>query len=284
MPSSLYAVFSRPPEGLSFEDYSRWYEAHVAENIRTPGFRSAQRYAVQPVNAGTGADPSRSSVDPAALGVMYSYLAIYELDSDLGDVRADLARRVAQGEIVLPEWFKDISFGSWNCVPVGEPVEAPPSAMSSTVSERELEQGALEERLQRLEDSAEIRELQMAYGRYLDAKDWLRYAELFAEDGEIVAGLGTTKGPQAIRELFENALRDVDSGFHVFTNLTIVVDGDEATARSLWFYLCPDETGWPTVLQCGHYDDHLVRRDGTWKFKRREAARDMGFPPYAKRT
>jgi ketosteroid isomerase-like protein len=149
------------------------------------------------------------------------------------------------------------------------------------MSEAMIPRSAHEERLQRLENAEAIRALQMAYGRYLDAKDWVRYSELFTEGGEIVAGLGTTKGPAAIRQLFENTLNDVASGFHVFANLTIQVEGDQATARSLWLYLCPDETGWPTVLQCGHYNDHLVRENGLWRFQRREAARDMGFPPYA---
>jgi hypothetical protein len=95
----------------------------VVENIRTPGFKSAQRYAVDPVVAGTGAAPSRSSVDPAALGVRYSYLALYEFEGDLSDVRADLARRVERKDIILPEWFKEISFGSWSCVPIGERIK-----------------------------------------------------------------------------------------------------------------------------------------------------------------
>jgi hypothetical protein len=136
------------------------------------------------------------------------------------------------------------------------------------------------ERLERLEHLEAIRTLHTAYGRYLDAKDWARFSGLFAQSGEIVARLGTTTGPDAIAELFERTLRDVDPGFHVFANLSIELDGNQARAQSLWFYLCPDENGWPKILQCGRYRDLLVHEDDGWRFQRREAIRDVGFPPY----
>jgi hypothetical protein len=43
-------------------------------------------------------------------------------------------------------------------------------------------------RLRRLEDLEEIRQLFTDYGRHLDAGDVQAYAELFADDGEVLLG------------------------------------------------------------------------------------------------
>jgi hypothetical protein len=109
MPQNLYLVFSKPPEGISAEEYDRWYDHHVRENIVSPGFTSAKRFAVDPV--------------PDA-PVPFSHLALYEYEGEDQSVwRADLTRRVETGEIVLPEWFGQIHFGSWDCKPIGQRVE-----------------------------------------------------------------------------------------------------------------------------------------------------------------
>ena len=67
---------------------------------------------------------------------------------------------------------------------------------------------AAEIRLQRLEDREAIRELLMDYGRFLDQRDFASFSQLFAEkDGEWNGGMGTAKGPQAIRRLMEETCR-----------------------------------------------------------------------------
>src|SRR5690348_2288415 len=57
----------------------------------------------------------------------------------------------------------------------------------------------VEARLRELEDREEIRDLLATYARHLDAGDHAAYADLFAEQGELVARLGSAKGPTAIR-------------------------------------------------------------------------------------
>ena len=125
------------------------------------------------------------------------------------------------------------------------------------------------ERISRVEDVEAIRELQCAYAAALDAKDWPAFADTFAADGEIVAGLGTTRGREAIQSMFEDALRGTAPGHHVLSNKTITVDGDTATGRSYWFYVCPDEAGWPQILQFGHYVDTFTRSSDRWRIQRR---------------
>jgi hypothetical protein len=120
---NLYVVFSKPPAGLSWEDYDRWYFDHGRENIESPGFKSVQRYRVDPVVVGSGVGPSRAAVDPAMLPVPYNHMAIFEVEGDIADVRADLSRRVAGGDIVLPEWFNDVPFATWSAKPIDERAE-----------------------------------------------------------------------------------------------------------------------------------------------------------------
>ena len=57
---------------------------------------------------------------------------------------------------------------------------------------------SLTERLRRLEDAAQIRQLNLEYRRHLDARDLDAYGRLFAEDGEWLGGTGYGQGPAGI--------------------------------------------------------------------------------------
>jgi hypothetical protein len=109
MAKKLYLVFSRRPERVSEEEYLRWYEDHARENIESPGFVSTQRYAVT---------PARDNATEL------THLALYEYEGDSADWREDLNRRIEAGEIVLPEWFGEITFESWDCTALTERIEA----------------------------------------------------------------------------------------------------------------------------------------------------------------
>ena len=52
MAHNLYLVFSKPPTGVSSEEFHRWYADHAQENIESPRFVSAQRYTVRRLIAG----------------------------------------------------------------------------------------------------------------------------------------------------------------------------------------------------------------------------------------
>jgi hypothetical protein len=110
MNSNLYLVFSQPPEGLTPAEYDRWYHDHIRENIATPGFVAGQRFSVRPVV------PSRANP------VGYSHLALYEYDGDITSLRTALDERREAGDIVLPDWFPQITFGTWDCIAIDERV------------------------------------------------------------------------------------------------------------------------------------------------------------------
>src|SRR2546421_11630650 len=62
------------------------------------------------------------------------------------------------------------------------------------------------ERLRRLEDAEQIRQLNLEYRRHLDARDLDAYGRLFAADGEWLGGTGYGQGPAGITAMLKERL------------------------------------------------------------------------------
>ena len=138
-------------------------------------------------------------------------------------------------------------------------------------------------RLQRIEDILEIQRLLVDYGLHLDARDLRSYSRLFCEDGEWTGATGTAVGPSAIETMLEanlpgNPPAPGETTWHLMANPIVDLDGDRASARTMWVLLRRDAGDRPGIAVTGHYDDVLAREDGRWKFKRREAFVDVGRP------
>lgn len=119
MANKAYAVLSKPPEGISWDEYNQWYHHHARENAETPYFRNVQRYRVRPVVVGAGVGSKNSSIETGT--TMYEHLAVFQFDGgSIEDVRAHLNGRVESGEIALPEWFMRVPFSTWSCEPLEE--------------------------------------------------------------------------------------------------------------------------------------------------------------------
>lgn len=133
------------------------------------------------------------------------------------------------------------------------------------------------------EDRAEIDEL---FARYLFALDWQdpeMYGSVFAPDGVLVWAGGTVNGRDAIIQELRNA-RAADQRAHeaqpelrpfrrrhFISNFALKIDGDRATARSLWFEFNndgPDRK--PYVGAYGHLEDELKKVDGKWLIARHQ--------------
>ena len=78
----------------------------------------------------------------------------------------------------------------------------------------------LEACLRRLEDLQAIHQLFIDYGEHLDAGDFDAYAELFAEDGEVLLGpIGRAKGRAEIKALMTSTLADkVGATYHIISS------------------------------------------------------------------
>jgi SnoaL-like domain len=136
---------------------------------------------------------------------------------------------------------------------------------------------ALETRLRRLEDLAEIHQLFIDYGMYLDAGDFDGYASLFASDGEVKLGpMGRATGPIEIRALMERVLEGViGNSYHVISSPVVKLDGDAATSTVMWTVVNRESDGQPRLSMIGKHSDELVRENGTWKFKSRRGLIDI---------
>jgi hypothetical protein len=119
---SLHIVLSEPPDGVSDEEFNRWYDAHLDEILAVKGFVAARRYRLDPV---VGDD-----------GIRHRFLTVYEIEGDPADAIAELERvgfgnkesyaalkDEDPGQLALPEWWDRARFASWNCIPLGERVE-----------------------------------------------------------------------------------------------------------------------------------------------------------------
>jgi ketosteroid isomerase-like protein len=145
---------------------------------------------------------------------------------------------------------------------------------------------SLAARVARLEDLESIRRLLLDYRRHLDGKDFRAYADLFAADGEFIAGPEGSiraRGPEAIFALVDGMRGTLltDAGgddVHVAVNEVIELDGDRARVTSTWVYLIRGDGDVPEVSKVGHYDDVVTREGGRWKFLRREAPMDIPAP------
>jgi uncharacterized protein (TIGR02246 family) len=135
----------------------------------------------------------------------------------------------------------------------------------------------LRARVRVLEDREEIRNLLQEYRRTLDARDMRAFSALFASEGTWTGKSGTATGPAAIHDMLVARLPDNPPApgatlWHLISDPTIVVDGDRATASSLWMHVRRDEDDRPLLPTLGGYDDELIREDGRWRFLRRSVS------------
>lgn len=95
---NLHLVFSTPPPEIRDEMYNAWYDFHVYEILRTPGYDAVRRYEITP-RAGTR--------EPATK----RFVSVYAIGDDLDRAAEDLAAE--RDNMDLPRWFGGIRFASW---------------------------------------------------------------------------------------------------------------------------------------------------------------------------
>lgn len=125
----------------------------------------------------------------------------------------------------------------------------------------------VEDRLRRLEDREEIRELLYRYGYRLDDRDWEGWGELFTGDatGDF-EGWGTAEGRDEIAAFGREVVGgNFDYSAHVTHQPLVSVDGDEASGSRYLdvYYVLTDGTA---AWRQGRYEDEFRRVDGEWKF------------------
>lgn len=132
----------------------------------------------------------------------------------------------------------------------------------------------LEQRLDRLESRNAIGELLANYCTGCDEHDEDLFLSIWHEDAEYPLGpvFGTFKGHDGIREAIGIIWDALPVTRHWTTNMTIEFeDDDHARARSDVTFECVDSEG-KELFGSATYQDVCERRNGIWKFSRRDVS------------
>ncbi|MFI5044723.1 MAG: nuclear transport factor 2 family protein [Acidimicrobiales bacterium] len=122
-------------------------------------------------------------------------------------------------------------------------------------------------------DELAVRNVLGLMAQLADGPDVDAYVDLFTPDGSWEMPGAPRHGHDDIRagSLARRVAGDIGPGSftrHVVTILSVTVDGDVATADSVWQFFANTDTE-PRVQLLGTYHDDLVRTPAGWKMARR---------------
>lgn len=137
-------------------------------------------------------------------------------------------------------------------------------------------------RAQALRDEEAVRNLQNAYGYYVDFKMWDDVTDLFAPTGRVeVAGIGSYAGLKGIRRNLEREggsinLRHGEMNDHLQTDMIVEVaaDGVHARGRGIELAMLGHNDG-PAYWQIRRFDNLYVKQGGIWRIERMRLAQGM---------
>ncbi|HIG70484.1 MAG TPA: nuclear transport factor 2 family protein [Myxococcales bacterium] len=127
---------------------------------------------------------------------------------------------------------------------------------------------------QELLDRREIDDLLIRYATAVDTKDWDLWETCFTEDAFVdYESAGGIKGKRPeVRSWLEKTLVMFPMTQHVVSNRVVEIDGDNATARSVFYNpmgLAQGESRQMLFFDGGYYNDKLIKTDAGWKIVQR---------------
>ena len=133
---------------------------------------------------------------------------------------------------------------------------------------------ALEQRISVMNDEDKVRNLQNAYGYYMDRKMWDDVTDLFTADGALsIANVGVYDGPKSIRRALErsgpaglkhgqlNELMQLDMA------VTIEPGGMEARARGLEFGMLGEADKGTAFYTLAIFENRYVKQNDIWRIR-----------------
>ncbi len=134
--------------------------------------------------------------------------------------------------------------------------------------------------VQELADRLEIDDLLTRYATGVDRKQWDLWESCFTEDAYIdyTAFGGTSGSVKEVRAWLEKTLAGFPMTQHLVANREVCIEGDTATARSMFFNPMgvPNGDGPHKLFLCGgYYLDKLVRTPAGWRI--RERVEEFGY-------
>lgn len=151
-------------------------------------------------------------------------------------------------------------------------VPLPPATGAAPRSNASL--ASLTETIDRLNDEDDVRNLQHAYGYYVDRKMWDDVVDLFAEDSVVeVGGAGIFKGRSGVRQAMERmGTAGLQQGqlndYPLFDTIVQVMSGGrEAFSRGLELGLVGDASRGTQHWEFAVFRNRFVKEGGQWKLK-----------------
>jgi 3-phenylpropionate/cinnamic acid dioxygenase small subunit len=130
--------------------------------------------------------------------------------------------------------------------------------------------------IQQLLDERAIADVCVRYATAIDDRDWERLRSCFLPEA---VGLyhadRVLTGYPAIEEALRTAVTPLSRTQHLVTNVTVVVDGDEATSRC-YLHAQHVRVGLPggeSFVIAGRYRDRFMRTDDGWRIRKRRLDR-----------
>jgi len=144
------------------------------------------------------------------------------------------------------------------------------AAPMTNVSSREVAY-----RISQMNNEDDVRNLQHAYGYYVDRRMWTDVVELFAVNATArIDGRGVFQGVSGIRQALETTMgpEGLTEGIlndHMILSTVVKVSPnlDEAVARSTGVAMLGDTNKREAFWEFGIYRNTFVREDGVWKIK-----------------
>lgn len=148
------------------------------------------------------------------------------------------------------------------------------SGMAPSVASLADRVNELAQRAARLNDQAEVTNLQDSYGYAVDRKLWDQAADLFAGNATLELGLqGVYVGKASIRHALDQfgpqGLRDGELNDHVYLQpiVSAAPDGRTAKARGVELIMSSAPGGRNGELSEGFFENTFVKQDAAWKIQ-----------------
>ncbi len=127
----------------------------------------------------------------------------------------------------------------------------------------------LEQRITRLEDLEQIKQLKARYCQICDNDhNTDEIITIFAEDGVWEGrGIGTATGHAEIQQLFTRFQKMISFSQHMVVNPVIEIDGTSASGVWYFFGLFTFYEGNQAKWQAARYHEKYTKVDGVWKIQ-----------------
>jgi SnoaL-like protein len=178
-------------------------------------------------------------------------------------------RNVDEDQKIVPYHFTPDETG----IPVPE---LPPSAMPVVDPKMDpaTALAALEQRILVMNEEDKVRNLQNAYGYYMDRKMWDDVTDLFTADGALaIANVGVYDGPRSIRRALERSgpagLKNGQLNELMQLDMTVAIEpgGLEARARGLEFGLLGDAEKDTAFYTLAIFENRYVKQNDIWRIR-----------------